>query len=74
MLLLPKKPKFLKSFASKKAATCFFKKQNKLKFSCVGLIAKESGFIPNFQIDAMRLFLRRFLKKKGQLFFSYISR
>jgi large subunit ribosomal protein L16 len=40
-----------------------------LKFSKLGLIAKESGFIPNFQIEAIRLFLRRLLKKRAQIFF-----
>ena len=45
------------------------KKDNILKFSKLGLIAKESGFIPNFQIEAIRLFLRRLLKKRAQIFF-----
>ena len=69
MLLFPKKPKYLKSFANKKITSNYIKKDNVFRFSRVGLIAKEAGFIPNFQIEAIRLFLRRFLKKRGQLFF-----
>jgi large subunit ribosomal protein L16 len=69
MLLFPKKPKFLKSFANKKITSNFSKKDNNFRFSRIGLIAKEAGFIPNFQIEAIRLFLRRLLKKRAQLFF-----
>jgi large subunit ribosomal protein L16 len=69
MLLFPKKPKFLKSFANKKITSNFYKKDNNFRFSRIGLIAKEAGFIPNFQIEAIRLFLRRLLKKRAQLFF-----
>ena len=32
-------------------------------------VAKESGIITNFQLESIRRFLRRFLKKKAQLFF-----
>jgi large subunit ribosomal protein L16 len=69
MLLTPKKPKFLKSFANKKITRNNYKEQNIFRFSKIGLIAKESGFVPNFQIEAVRLFLRRYLKKRAQLFF-----
>jgi large subunit ribosomal protein L16 len=69
MLLFPKKPKFLKSFANRKIIGHCIKKHNIFRFSRLGLIAKEAGFIPNFQIAAMRLFLRRLLKKNAQLFF-----
>ncbi len=70
MLLFPKKPKFIKSFSGNKIVSNYLKKYQTLKFSRIGLIAKEAGFIPNFQIEAIRLFLRRFLKKRAQLFFS----
>ena len=69
MLLFPKKPKYFKSFSNRKIVSNFSKKDNILKFSKLGLIAKESGFIPNFQIEAIRLFLRRLLKKRAQIFF-----
>ena len=70
MLLFPKKPKFIKSFSGNKIVSNYLKKYQTLKFSRIGLIAKEAGFIQNFQIEAIRLFLRRFLKKRAQLFFS----
>jgi large subunit ribosomal protein L16 len=69
MLLFPKKPKYLKSFANKKIISNYMKHNNILKFSKIALIAKEAGFVPNFQIEAIRLFLRRLLKKRAQLFF-----
>ena len=69
MLLFPKKPKYFKSFSSNKIVNNNLKKYKTLRFSRIGLIAKEAGFIPNFQIEAIRLFLRRFLKKRAQLFF-----
>ena len=40
-----------------------------IKFSNFGLIAKQAGIIPNFQIEAIRLFIRRLVKKRAQLFF-----
>ena len=33
------------------------------------LVAAESGKVTNFQLEALRRFLRRFLKKKAQIFF-----
>ena len=69
MLLFPKKPKFLKSFSNKKIVTNLNKKNNNLKFSNVGLVAKQSGFMPNFQIEAIRILLRRTLKKRSKIFF-----
>ena len=69
MLLFPKKPKFLKSFSNKKIITSHRKQDNILKFSKLGLIAKEAGFITSYQIEAIRLFLRRLLKKRAQIFF-----
>ena len=69
MLLFPKKPKYLKSFSNKKIFSNNLKKDKIPRFSRIGLIAKQAGFVPSFQIEAIRLFLRRFLKKRGQLFF-----
>jgi len=69
MLLFPKKPKYFKSFSNKKVTKSSVKKDNILKFSKIGLIAKEAGFIPNYQMEAIRLFARRFLKKRAQIFF-----
>jgi large subunit ribosomal protein L16 len=71
MLLFPKKPKYLKSFSNKKITKTNTKKQGILRFSCLALIANEAGFIPNFQIEASRLFFRRLLKKRAQLFFRF---
>jgi large subunit ribosomal protein L16 len=39
------------------------------KYGSISLIAGESGKVTNFQQEAIRRFLRRFLKKKAQLFF-----
>ena len=70
MLLFPKKPKFLKSFSNKKF-TGHLNKKNSLKFSFVSIVSKENGFIPNFQMEAIRLYLRKMIKKKAQLFFRF---
>jgi large subunit ribosomal protein L16 len=69
MLLFPKKPKYLKSFASKKVVSSCFKQGRIYRFSRIGIVVKKAGFIPNFQIEALRLFLRRLLKKRAQIFF-----
>ena len=69
MLLFPKKPKYLKSFSNRKIIKTNKTGLNKFRFAKIGLISKESGFIPNYQIEAIRLFLRRLLKKKAQIFF-----
>ena len=61
MLLFPRKPKYTKSFANKKIVSSNQKTVNKLKFSKLGLISKQAGFIGNFQIEAIRIFLRRLL-------------
>ncbi len=71
MLLFPKKPKFFKSFSNKKIIKNVKKKNHIFKFSKLGLLSKESGFIPNYQIESIRLFLRRFLKKRAQIFFRF---
>jgi len=66
MFLSPKNPKFTKSFIRKKQATCK-SKTNKLNFGDFSLIASESGKITNFQLESIRRFLRRFLKKKARI-------
>jgi large subunit ribosomal protein L16 len=67
--LYPKKPKYLKSFSHKNVSSIHVKNNNIFRFSCVALLAKKHCFIPNFQIEAVRLLLRKFLKKRSQLFF-----
>ena len=69
MFLSPKKPKFNKSFSGKKIAPINDNKTTFLRFSNFCLIASEAGIITNFQMESIRRFLRRFLKKKGQIFF-----
>jgi ribosomal protein L16/L10AE len=59
----------MKSFSGKK----LIKKTTNLKakhlFSNLSLLADESGKITNFQAESFRKSLRRFLKKKAQIFF-----
>jgi large subunit ribosomal protein L16 len=71
MLLFPKKPKYLKSFSNRKTQQNSVKNTSVLRFSRISLIAAQQGFIPNFQIEAVRLFLRRMLRKRAQLFFRF---
>ena len=69
MLLSPKKSKFLKSFASKKIN---YKKNTynpNLNFGHLCLIANQPTRLTNFQLEAIRVFLRRYLKKSSQMFF-----
>jgi large subunit ribosomal protein L16 len=71
MFLFPKKAKFKKSFSGAKLFINNTKKSYKItnKYGLISLVANESGKITNFQHEAMRRFLRRFLKKKAQIFF-----
>jgi large subunit ribosomal protein L16 len=69
MFLSPKKIKFSKSFSGKKVSSKIAGKKTLLRFSSFCLVASESGIITNFQIESIRRFLRRFLKKKAQIFF-----
>jgi large subunit ribosomal protein L16 len=69
MFLSPKKPKFSKSFSGKKISSKTNNKISFLRFSNFCLVASESGIITNFQIESIRRFLRKFLKKKAQIFF-----
>ena len=70
MFLQPKNPQHVKNFSGNKI---FHKNPNnsfnkKNRFSSIALIAVEFGMVTNFQIEAIRRFLRRFLKKKAVLF------
>lgn len=71
MLLFPKKPKYLKSYSNRRTQPNSTKNNSILRFSQVSLVAAQHGFIPNFQIEAVRLFLRRLLRKRAQLFFRF---
>ena len=68
MLLFPKKQQFTKSFTGIKLSSSVKVVQNHC-FGQQALVAKTSGIITNFQIEAIRRFLRRKLKKKAQIFF-----
>jgi len=69
MLLYPQKLKYNKSFSNKKIKTSKLVKPLKTNFSHLSLISAKSGRISNFQLEALRKFLRRYLKKKAQIFF-----
>jgi large subunit ribosomal protein L16 len=69
MLLFPKKTKYSKNFSGKKITRSHINKIAQPLFSNFYLVANQSGIITNFQMEAVRRFLRRFLKKKAQLFF-----
>ena len=69
LLFIPKKIKFNKAFSGKKLVKTTIIKKKNLNFANICLIIEQSGFITNFQIESVRRFLRRFLKKKIQLFF-----
>ena len=71
MFLFPQKAKYTKSFSGTRLFIKNTKKSlNKTnRHGCISLVALESGKITNFQQEAIRRFLRRFLKKKAQIFF-----
>jgi len=69
MLLFPKKQKFIKSFTGSKVSPGNVKVIINHSFGQQAIVAKSSGIITNFQIEAIRRFLRRKLKKKAQIFF-----
>jgi large subunit ribosomal protein L16 len=71
MFLFPKKARFTKSFSGNRLVIKNPKISYNIKnkYSGISLIATESGKVTNFQMEAVRRFLRRFLKKKAQLFF-----
>jgi len=69
MILFPKKYKYSKSFSGKKIS-----KKNKItksnpNFSHFCLIAEQSTYISNFQIEALKNCFKKYLKKNSQMFF-----
>jgi len=68
-MLFPKKTKYSKSFSGKKLTPKVSAICRTNKYGNVMLVAAESGKVTNFQLEALRRFLRRFLKKKAQIFF-----
>ena len=72
MFLFPKRPKFTSSFSNKKVTNSLIKNPGVFRFSSIGLIADETGFITGYQLEAIRLFLRRRLSKKAQIFFKIL--
>ena len=69
MLLFPKKTKFSKSFSGRKVTAKTSCKTNRNKYGNIALVCDETGKITNYQLESIRRFLRRFLKKKAQIFF-----
>ena len=67
MVLFPKKPKYLKPFLGKFKNKIMVKKI-KPTYANFVLVAAQSGLITNFQIEAIKKYLRRFVKKQAQLF------
>ena len=50
-------------------------KSTSINFANLCIVAEQSGTLTNFQLEALRRFLRRYLKKKAQLFFRlFVSR
>jgi hypothetical protein len=74
MLLFPKKPNYVKSFSNKKKNLNFLENKNVFRFSYLTLIADDCGYIPNHQIEAIRLFFETFFKKTCTTVFSNISK
>ena len=72
MFLFPKKSKFTTSFSGSRIVVKSIKKSYNIinKRGHISLVANECGKITNFQQEALRRFLRRFLKRKAQLFFN----
>jgi large subunit ribosomal protein L16 len=70
MFLLPLNPKFVKKFSVTKIPTKNNKKtmSNINKHATISFIANESGKVTNFQVNALRNFLKRFFKKKSKFF------
>ena len=57
----------MKSFTGKKIASKN-RKNSSLKYSKISLLSAEAGYIPNYQIQAIKLSLRRIVKKRAQIF------
>lgn len=69
MMFLFPKIKIYKILFCKKLTAKTEAKVKPNKYGNISLIANETGKITNFQIESIRRFLRRFLKKKAQIFF-----
>ena len=69
MILFPKKYKFIKPFSGKKLSLVEKHNIPLLRFGNLAIVAKENGKVTNFQLEALRRYLRRTLKKKAQIFF-----
>jgi large subunit ribosomal protein L16 len=69
MLLFPKKTKFNKSFSGKKISAKNNYIISKCNYANIVLYSIDNGKISNFQLEYLRRFLRRNLKKKAQIFF-----
>lgn len=71
MLLMPKKPKFTKTFTSKRLFIKNSKKTTNMlnNYANIALIAQESGRITSYQIEAIKRYLKRYLKKKAIILF-----
>ena len=69
MLLSPKKTLFKKSFSGKRIQIKFRNTVKSLKYSSIALLSREIGQVTNFELESLRKFLRRSLKKRGQIFF-----
>jgi len=63
----------MKSFSGKKIIKKTINVKKTHIFSTISLLADESGKITSFQLESLRKCLRRFLKKKAQLFFRVFS-
>jgi large subunit ribosomal protein L16 len=70
MLLSPRKIKLTKTFSNKKVSVKNSVGLGSTKYANITLLAAESGKVTNFQFESFRKFLRRFLKKKAQIFFT----
>jgi len=66
MFLLPKNPKHTKIFTGKKRYAYNKKSVMKPIFGDFCLISANSGIVTNFQLENLRLYLKRNLKKKSQ--------
>lgn len=66
MALLPSRTKFRKSQRGSRKGTAT--SGNKLDFGDFGLQTLERGWIKNNQIEACRVAITRFLKRKGKVF------
>lgn len=72
MLIFPKKPKFTKTFSNKKQISKTINKRLSPQLGNFCLIAKETGFLTNFQVESLRRLLRRSFKRRCQIFFRFL--